>query len=67
MIIVGESALELKSGKYIIEELKKLLRESNFLTKEWNALNFLPQNASTIGLIDLKILPKVDEEKKFFF
>ena len=67
MIIVGESALELKSGKYIIEELKKLLRESNFLTKEWNALNFLPQNASTIGLIDLKILPKVDEEKNSFF
>ncbi len=67
LIIVGESALELKSGKYIIEELKKLLRESNLLTKEWNALNFLPQNASTIGLIDLKILPKVDEEKNSFF
>ena len=37
------------------------------MTKEWNALNFLPQNASTVGLIDLKILAKEDEEKFTFF
>ena len=30
-------------------------------------MNFLPQNASTVGLIDLKILPKDDNEKKLFF
>ena len=29
--------------------------------------NFLPQNASTVGLIDLKILSKNDEEKFSFF
>ena len=67
MIIIGESALELKSGKYIIEEFKKFLKENNLITKEWNALNFLPQNASTVGLIDLKILAKEDEEKFTFF
>ena len=67
MIIIGESALELKSSKYIIEEFKKILKKNNFISKEWNALNFLPQNASTVGLIDLKILPKEDEENNSFF
>ncbi len=67
IIIIGESALELKSGKYIFEEFKKFLNKNNFINKEWNALNFLPQNASTVGLIDLKVLPKEDEEKNSFF
>ena len=67
IIIVGESALELKSGKFILEELKKFLKNNNFISKEWNAFNFLPQSASTVGLIDLKILPKEDEEKNSFF
>ena len=67
MIIIGESALELKSGKYIFEGFKNLLKKNNFSNKEWNAFNFLPQNASTVGLIDLKILPPEDEEKKSFF
>ena len=30
-------------------------------------LNFLPQNASTVGLIDLKIIPQIEEEKKLIF
>ena len=67
LIIIGESALELKSGKYIFEEFRNFLIKNNFISKEWNALNFLPQNASTVGLIDLKILSKTDEEKKSFF
>ncbi len=67
IIIIGESALELKSGKYILEELKNYLKKNNFINEEWNAFNFLPQNASTVGLIDLKILQKEDEEKKSFF
>ena len=37
------------------------------MKKEWNALNFLPQNASTVGLIDLQILSKNEEEKISFF
>ena len=62
-----ESVLELKSGKYIFEKIKKLLKKNNFITKNWNAFNFLPQNASTVGLIDLKILEKNDEENCSFF
>ena len=67
IVIIGESALELKSGKYIFEEFKKFLKENNFINKDWNAFNFLPQNASTVGLIDLKVLPNIEEEKNLFF
>ncbi len=67
IIIIGESALELKSGKFILEELKSFLIKKNLITKEWNALNFLPQNASTVGLIDLKILSKEQEKESSFF
>ncbi|MBD1150399.1 NADH-quinone oxidoreductase subunit G [Pelagibacterales bacterium SAG-MED29] len=66
IIIIGESALGLKSGKYIFEEIKNFLNNNNFIKKDWNALNFLPQNASTVGLIDLKIL-SVENEKQYSF
>ena len=56
IIIIGESALELKSGKYIFEELKSFLIENNLINKDWNSLNILTQNASTVGLLDLNIL-----------
>ncbi len=67
IIIIGESVLELNSGRFITEGFKSLLKKNNFITKDWNAFNILPQNASTVGLIDLKILPKEDEEKNSFF
>ncbi len=67
IIIIGESILELKSGKFIVEEFKKFLKKNNFINKEWNAFNILTQNASTVGLIDLKILAKHDEEQNSFF
>ncbi len=67
IVIIGESALEIKSGKYIFESFKNFLKKNNFIHKDWNALNFLPQNASTVGLLDLNILPKDDEKKNSFF
>jgi NADH-quinone oxidoreductase subunit G len=67
MIIIGESALELKSGKYIFEEFKKFLIKNNFINKNWNALNILIQNASTVGLLDLKILPNEKRSDFTFF
>jgi len=33
VIIIGESALELKSGKYLIEGFKKFLKNNNFINK----------------------------------
>ena len=67
IIIIGESALELKSGEYIFESFKKFLKKNNFINKDWNALNFLPQNASTVGLIDLNIFSEDLEKKNSFF
>ncbi len=66
IIIIGESSLELKSGKYIFEEIKKFLNENGLITEDWNALNILPQNASTVGLIDLKILSNKNGDYEFF-
>ena len=67
IIIIGESALELKSGKYIFEELKNFLIVNNFINKDWNALNILMQNASTVGLLDLNILSDQKGENFKFF
>ena len=66
IVIIGESALELKSGQYIFEEFKKFLKKNNFINKDWNALNILVQNASTVGLIDLKIFPNENNDFSFF-
>ena len=67
IIIIGESALELKSGKYIYEELKKFLIKNNSINENWNGLNILAQNASTVGLLDLKILHGKNNKLSFFF
>ena len=53
MIIIGESALSSKDSEYIFESLKKFLFENNKIKAEWNSLNVLMQNASTVGAIDL--------------
>ena len=66
IIILGESALELKSGKYIFEEIKEFLKKNNFLNENWNALNILSQNASTVGSIDLKLYSKSNENNFIF-
>ncbi len=66
IIIIGESALELKSGKFIFESIKKFLHENNFINEKWNSLNILIQNASSVGAIDLGFLNK-DKNNNFSF
>ncbi len=61
IIIIGESALELDSGQFIFENIKKFLLENNFITENWNALNILAQNASTVGAIDLGFYNKKND------
>jgi len=60
IIIIGQSALRLKSGKFIFEEFKKFLISINKITKEWNSLNILSNNASTVASYDLNILYSKD-------
>ncbi len=67
IIIIGESALELKSGEYIFEEFKKFLTKNNLINENWNGFNILVQNASTVGLLDLKILQGKNKKSSSFF
>ena len=67
IIIIGESALELKRGGYIFEEFKRFLIKNNLINENWNGLNILVQNASTVGLLDLKILQDKKEKSSSFF
>jgi len=56
IIILGQSILKMNSGIYIFEELKKFLSKNNKINNEWNSLNILSNNASTVGSYDLNIL-----------
>ncbi len=67
IIIIGESALELKCGRYIFEEFKKFLIKNNLTNENWIGLNILIQNASTVGLLDLKILQDKKDKSSTFF
>ena len=66
IFIIGESVLELKNSKYILEKTKNFLLENNFINETWNALNILTQNASTVGAIDLGFY-SIDKDNNFIF
>ena len=66
-IIIGESALELKSGQFILENIKKFLLENNFINDQWNALNILIQNASSVGAIDIGFFNENEKNNFDFF
>ena len=67
IFIIGESALELKNGQFVLEELKKYLIKNNFITENWNALNLLIQNAATVGAIDLGFYNLNENNNYVFF
>jgi len=53
LIILGQSALKLKSGKYIFESIKFFLNKNNKISSDWNSLNVISKNSSTVGSFDL--------------
>ena len=61
LIILGESFLKVKAANYLFQSLKKFLSENGKLTHDWNPLNILSTNASTVGSFDLGL---VDETNK---
>ena len=67
LIIVGESALELKNGNFIFEETKKYLIQNNLIKENWNPLNILSQNASTVACLDLKFFNYNEKNNYIFF
>jgi len=66
IFIIGESVLELKNSKYILEKTKEFLSKNNFINETWNALNLLVQNASTVGAIDLGFY-NINKNNNFIF
>ena len=62
MIIIGESLLNLKSGKYIFEEIKNFLINNDKIDENWNSLNLISKNASSVGSYDLNLFS--DDEGK---
>jgi len=66
IFIIGESILELKNSKYILEKTKDFLIENNFINETWNALNILAQNAATVGAIDLGFY-SIENNNNFIF
>ena len=55
MIIIGESFLNLKSSKNIFYLIKDYLKSNFKFDNEWNPLNILSTDASTVGNIDLGV------------
>ena len=60
IFIIGQSALKLNSSVFIFEELKKYLKNNNKISEEWNSLNILSNNASTVGSYFLNVLSSSD-------
>ena len=61
LVILGQSVFKIKSGKYIFEELKEFLINNEKISKHWNSLNIISNNASTVGSYDLDILTSINE------
>ena len=55
IIVLGQSVLLSKSGKYIFESMKHFLKKNNKINDEWNSFNIISENASTVGSLDLGI------------
>ena len=56
MIILGESFLSTKSANYLFCSIKEFLFKNNKFTNDWNPLNILSTDASTVGNFDLDIV-----------
>ena len=60
-IILGESILSSKSGKYVFEGIKSFLIDNDKINDEWNSLNVLLQNSSSVGSFDLGIYKSLND------
>jgi NADH-quinone oxidoreductase subunit G len=60
LIIFGQSSLKIKSAKYIFESIKSFLKKNNKMSNEWNSLNTISENASTVGSFDLGLYKTLD-------
>ena len=64
LIVFGQSAFKSKSAKYIFETMKNFLNKNNKISDEWNSLNVISDNASTVGSLDLGLYKTTDGSNK---
>ena len=64
LVIFGQSSLLLKSFSFIYESLKTFLAKNNKISKEWNSLNVMSNDASTVGSFDLGIYKNTNNENE---
>ena len=60
LIIFGQSSLKNKFSKYIFESMKHFLKKNDKISDEWNSLNIISENASTVGSFDLGLYKTED-------
>ena len=58
IIILGESFFRLKSAGYLFYSLKDFLLKNNKINDDWNPLNILSSDASSVGNFDLDMINK---------
>ncbi len=58
MIIFGESFFKINSASHLFNLSKKFLSKNNKLNDDWNPINILSVDASTVGNLDLDIIDK---------
>ena len=61
MIILGESFFHSPSALFLFNLIKEYLYKNNKISEEWNSLNILSNDASTVGCLDLDILNKKED------
>ncbi len=58
MIIVGESFLRLNSAEFLYNKILEFLNQNNKISEDWNPLNILSCDASSVGNFDLGLINK---------
>jgi len=61
LIILGESFFRAQSAEFMFKLIKEFLKDNSKITNEWNSLNKLSSNASTVGSLDLKIFNQKED------
>mgnify|MGYP001190902077 CR=1 FL=1 len=56
MIIFGESFLRLNSAEFLYNKILEFLHQNNKFSEEWNPVNILSCDASTVGNFDLGLI-----------
>jgi NADH-quinone oxidoreductase subunit G len=64
LIVIGQSLLRSKSAKYTVESIKSYLYKNNKISKDWNSLNIISENASSVGSFDLGLHKTENGENK---